>query len=249
MPAQKYVRPPIVEAILELRFSASIDRAVMEMMSRELRTNFPNAEQTYNVDFEMKLDKSEKEPEVRPTKTLQGYKLIGKDGADIVLVNVNSLNTIRLAPYEGWDILFEKTKAHYAKLYKITGYRGFSRVATRYINRIDVPRTGRDRIDTADYLLTEPRIPPRVPAISSFQTSFAGLVPSINGGVTVRAAIVPSPLIDHMSLLLDIDLYKDGDLPQKESAVWELLLALREEKNALFESFVTDKARELFNRA
>ena len=75
-----------------------------------------------------------------------------------------------------------------------------------------------------------------------------GSVPEIDGKVLVNAATVSSPLIDHVSLLLDIDLFKDQNIPQKDKEFWDLLAALRHQKNMLFEAFVTDQARELFDR-
>ena len=65
----------------------------------------------------------------------------------------------------------------------------------------------------------------------------------------MNAATVQSPLIDHVSLLLDIDLFKDQNVPQKDNEVWELFSHLHRQKNKIFEAFITDKARELFDRA
>jgi len=76
-----------------------------------------------------------------------------------------------------------------------------------------------------------------------------GVVPEVEGQVIVNASTIPSPLIDHASLLLDIDLFREQALPQKDEDIWELFGLLRRQKNVLFESFITDRARELFDRA
>ena len=139
-------------------------------------------------------------------------------------------------------------------LKKRSGYRKIVRVATRYVNRIDIPicesnSVGTSKsINTTEYLLLEPQIPKIIPNVVSFTSQFVGSVPEIDGKVLVNAAIIPSPLIDHVSLLLDIDLFKDQNLPQKDNEMWDLLAAFRNQKNILFEAFVTDKARELFDR-
>lgn len=248
MALQKYPRPPITEAIVDLRFNAGVDKELLGRFATELRRNYPTTEHIYKIVSSFQLTREDSEPRVDLKKTFQGQKLVSRDGTDVVLVYLNSLATVRLAPYEGWETLTAKVRANYEELKKVAGYRGFSRVATRYINRIDVPTDGRDNIDTSEYLIAEPRIPLSIPTINSFQVSFNGPVPSIGAKVIVNAAIVQSPLIDHVSLLLDIDLYKDSGLPQKDQEIWEVLETLRTEKNALFEHFVTDKARELFFR-
>jgi uncharacterized protein (TIGR04255 family) len=117
------------------------------------------------------------------------------------------------------------------------------------VNRLDIPRGDRVTIPTEDYLLIEPQIPEIIPSLRFFTTQFIGIVPEIEGQVIVNAGTVPSPLIDHLSLLLDIDLFKEQTLPQRDTDVWELLEVLRKRKNIIFESFITDSARELFDNA
>ncbi len=98
-------------------------------------------------------------------------------------------------------------------------------------------------------MLIEPRSTNEIGEITAFASRLVGTVPSIDGQVIVNAGTVLSPLIDHTSFLLDIDLYKDTNLPIRDDDIWELFLTLHTEKNKLFEAFITDRARELFDRA
>jgi uncharacterized protein (TIGR04255 family) len=91
-------------------------------------------------------------------------------------------------------------------------------------------------------------VPKIIPNINNFSSQFEGVVPEIDGKVIVNTATAPSPLIDHVSLLLDMDLFKDQNLPQKDDELWDLLAAYRKQKNMLFEAFITDRARGLFDR-
>jgi uncharacterized protein (TIGR04255 family) len=50
-----------------------------------------------------------------------------------------------------------------------------------------------------------------------------------------------------LSFSLDIDVWRQVDVPQKDNDVLELLGKMRDAKNQLFETFITDKARDLFN--
>lgn len=85
--------------------------------------------------------------------------------------------------------------------------------------------------------------------MTAFQVQLTGTVPAIDGEVIVNAGTMPSPLIDHASLLLDIDLFKAKDLPRRDDEIWALLAVLRLQKNDLVEAFITSRARELFDRA
>jgi uncharacterized protein (TIGR04255 family) len=121
-------------------------------------------------------------------------------------------------------------------------------VATRYINRIDIPYQQTERVASSDYVKVEPRLIEGLSEIVAFNTQFIGVVPAINGNVVVNAGTAEAPLIDHVSFVLDIDLYKDKELPGKEEEIWKLMDTFREQKDALFEAFITDRARELFDR-
>ncbi len=64
--------------------------------------------------------------------------------------------------------------------------------------------------------------------------------------LVINTNVVKSPLIDHYSIVLDLDLSPHGDMPQKSDKVWEMINQMREYKNNAFEMCITDKARELF---
>ena len=254
MPPGQYARPPITEAVIEFRFDPVMSPGALAKFMRDVQGQYPTAEASYEVTVELKVPASGAEPVATPKKKLAGYKITGRDDTDLILLAADRLATVRLAPYCGWEEFLETTKNNYAMLKKRSGYRKIVRVATRYVNRIDIPICVSDSvgtsksINTTEYLLLEPQIPKIIPNVSSFTSQFVGSVPEIDGKVLVNAAIVSSPLIDHVSLLLDIDLFKDENMPQKDSEVWDLLAAFRNQKNILFEAFVTDKARELFDR-
>lgn len=73
-------------------------------------------------------------------------------------------------------------------------------------------------------------------------------MPEIGGIAIINTGSVPSPLIDHISFVLDIDLVRNQNLPKSDEEVEACLAELRHMKNKIFESFVTDASRELFGR-
>ena len=249
MPPGEYVKPPITEAVIELRFETSVSQDAMEKFVRDVKERYPSAEEKYEVAVELKIAAASKEPVSTLEKKLVGYKLTGSEDTDLILFDTDRIANIRLAPYCGWGIFWEKTEKNFGDLKKRLGYRKIVRMATRYVNRIDIPKLGKEVINSNDYLLIEPEIPSVIKTIHNFKTQFVAPIPEVEGKVTVNAATVQSPLIDHVSLLLDIDLFKDQNVPQKDNEVWELFSHLHRQKNKIFEAFITDKARELFDRA
>ncbi len=249
MPAGRYARPPIAEAVIECRFGSAVSQATLARFVRSAAREYPATELTYEISAQFRVAATGEEPEVRPEQKFSGYKLTGRDQADLVILGLDRIATIRLAPYCGWDNFIAMAKRNYEILRKVTGHRNLVRVATRYINRLDIPIGDTPVVRTEDYLLVEPRIPSIIPRINFFSTSFVGTVPEIEGQVIVNAGTVPSPLIDTTSLLLDIDLSKEQNLPRKEQEIWELFGTLRRQKNVVFEAFITDRAREVFDRA
>ena len=48
------------------------------------------------------------------------------------------------------------------------------------------------------------------------------------------------------SIILDIDLFRQENVPQDEKEMWDFFEVLHDRKNDVFEACLTDKARELF---
>jgi uncharacterized protein (TIGR04255 family) len=60
------------------------------------------------------------------------------------------------------------------------------------------------------------------------------------------AVIAPPPLIDHVSIQLDVDAYWDIDIPARIDEMWAGMERLRSAKNAIFEKSITQELRKLF---
>ena len=52
----------------------------------------------------------------------------------------------------------------------------------------------------------------------------------------VNTGSVPPPLFNHSAILVDLDIYRDVDVPQKDGDIWALVDVLRSEKNRIFET-------------
>jgi uncharacterized protein (TIGR04255 family) len=63
----------------------------------------------------------------------------------------------------------------------------------------------------------------------------------------INQALVPPLIPDTTAIMLDIDLYRDSDVPQSESEIWAAFAQLREGKNLIFNASLTEKAKGLIS--
>jgi uncharacterized protein (TIGR04255 family) len=64
--------------------------------------------------------------------------------------------------------------------------------------------------------------------------------------VTINTGPVATPLLGYASFVLDIDVARESDIPQREDELWKLIDRMGVAKTMIFEQCITDKARELF---
>ncbi len=249
MSAQRsYKRPPVAEAAIELRFENPISQSDLERAAARLEKEYPISEtelaQTVTVD---NLAGS-----ATFSSTWQGIKRSSVDRTDVTIFRTGTLVVGHLAPYRGWEHLFERIKNAWLALARATGENiALSRIGVRYINRVDIPENNGDDISLFNYVRFHPQAPEglieNVP-ITEYYSHVVYPMPEDGFAVRLVAASALSPLVYHKSLIFDIDVFRDHDLPRKVDEVWQQLSVMRDRKNMIFEMCVTDKARELFDR-
>jgi uncharacterized protein (TIGR04255 family) len=154
----------------------------------------------------------------------------------------------QLAPYPGWDGFFRRFVRDWTIWKKSAGYRKVGRVGVRYINRIDIPLAGRPVIEETEFLNVYPHIPKELGPTNAYGVQAVLPILDINCRLTLNSSVVPSPLLNHVSFIIDQDIAKEVDTPQSDENLYELLNAIRLKKNEIFEACITDRARELFQR-
>src|SRR5262245_52711382 len=100
---QKYERPPITEAVIELRFASAFSDAIKSKISNKLKSKYGKTER------ELQVGVSVRDTQVGVESKLHGFKLLSDDALDVVLLRDNLFIVSRLAPYLGWADLRSKT--------------------------------------------------------------------------------------------------------------------------------------------
>lgn len=245
-----YEKPPITEAVLELRFTESTSRTALEGAARRLASAYPISETDETLGFSISIEQAQQGQAPKEMKRdWLGFKLSTKDRVEMVLLRKDLIAAIRLPPYSGWDSFRGQFERACEALRKAAGFRPLARIGIRYVNRIDIPNTKDGLILVEDYITVLPSVP-----LTLSQPMTAYNVHSVRPlgvdqcEVSVGSASAVSPLIGHSSFLLDIDLFRTQDLPLKEDELWKLIERMRAHKNAIFESCITDNSRALFRK-
>ena len=238
---EKYKKPPIVEAVVEVKFSPPLSDKLLRRWIDAVAPRYARREDQIEVELTLHVEKSRQQINQR----FSGARLLTEDGADIVIVSKDSLSVTRLAPYTGWTALQELVLREVEEFRKLASDRTLTRLGVRYINRIDVPTT--DGTFTPDPYLTLLPTRPEILAQGAAQGFSVSLVGCAVGDymVNVNMGIAPPQLIDHAALLVDVDAYREAEMDSRD--LGDILNGVRDVKNSVFESLITDQSRALFH--
>ncbi|HTY66720.1 MAG TPA: TIGR04255 family protein [Alphaproteobacteria bacterium] len=245
MPPGNYKRPPIIEAVIAFGFAEPIETASFEKVRAKFAGEYTSVEPRLglhvNIDAAVPMRPTSAQPR------LDGYKLSTPDQTDIVLVDRQGFTTAKLAPYDGWPKFCAKAAANFDRYKAAVGRQQITRIATRYINRLDIPFSADGRVDPSNYMTVGPGLPSGLPTPGGYNVlvNFAWPEPRVR--VNLITASVPPAIIGHGSFALDIDVYLDAGVPQKDADLWAYMDRLRDVKNAIFERCITDAARAIFD--
>jgi uncharacterized protein (TIGR04255 family) len=242
-----FSRPPIVEAVVERRFATSIGMDVVESLRRQFEPGYPAISQL--AEMSVTVNPIGAQPQVSHNMT--GYRLTDRNASAVILISTNGIVFSRLAPYPGWREFSEGAAAVFQTARETMKYSTLSRIGVRYINRIDIPVRIADAkvvpIQLEDYLLIYPTFPASVlPPAQGYTMQCITFLPNIECRATIGVATVPPAVPHHLSIVFDIDLGREVQVPQREDEISEVLDMIRSEKNRIFVSCLTDKAKELF---
>lgn len=235
---KQYAKPPITEAIVEIQPQSEFSAKVFERLQRKFRKAYPIAQAQYEAKIEFNGET------VDASAINVGFRFASSEGTETLLLRKRAFGTSRLAPYCGWETFSGKFFSELEVVSSISNLSVPGRIGVRFINRIDVPNGG-GNTKIEDYMRLSINTPDKNDVVSrySFQVSFPR--PELGCNITVNSAILPPPLIDVTSFLLDIDI--GMQVPSlAPGKIKEHLVVMRTLKNESFESYITDKTRELF---
>lgn len=235
-----YPKAPITEAVIALHFDAPLSAKIIERFARLQKKQFPRHESL--VKHEFKVSGHSASAHTTPN----GLKMTSADQSRVVIVTPPQVAIAHQAPYQGWSALYADAKSQWDALLKAKHGGRVGRVSTRFVNRIDIPLQPANNLALVDYFNVGVSLAGRT-ATMSLQQFNIGLNLLDQSGRFMHtlqlASVFPSPLIDHSSFLLDIDVFTVVPL---HGEFWPAVDELHHLKNRFFEDCITEKTRNLF---
>jgi uncharacterized protein (TIGR04255 family) len=172
-----------------------------------------------------------------------GYDFHSGDGKQIFQARLDGFAFSRLAPYDRWESFRDEGRRLWEIYRTVAQPEAITRIGVRYINRLDLPL---QNLDFKHYLRTVPEVSPDLPqGLSGYFMQLQIPLEDLKATLVINQTLAPQPGPNMVSVLLDLDLFRDVEVPQEEEAIWRYLEKLKVRKNVVFEACITDQTREL----
>lgn len=236
---------PITEAIIDfrVRLPGAFEILRLKEAHAQLSADYPTLEeqQVTQQQFEQRLGQPPKL--TARSQGVLGYRFRSGDAKSLVQFRRNGFTFNRLKPYPSWDQVFPEA-CRLWKIYSTVAHpEEISRIAIRFINRIQLPLPN---LELPDYLTAPPPLPQGVPqSLSGFLTRVVIQDPETNLAANIVQALEPPLNEQYVSMILDIDVYQRDVSQLTLKAVLGQFARLREMKNRIFFGSLTEKALAL----
>ena len=248
-----YSRAPITEAVIDLRVTQTREFTTsdLEPVREIVADRYPHQENMFAGEVRVPVGEVGEPGQVETLHQQLGFRFIDKGRQHIFQARLDGFAFSVLAPYDRWETFRDEARRLWDVYKSVTMAEVVTRVAVRYINRIDIPTATEPAVTIEDYLKTYPEIPSDWP-YQNMQAYFMQLqIPQADLGsiLVINQATAPPPDLETTSILLDFDLFRaDYDQPwrtDEDTAVWEFLERLHDRKNEYFERSITNETRGL----
>jgi uncharacterized protein (TIGR04255 family) len=241
-----FPRAPVTEAILAIEVPFLDDLTVYaESFHEAVKDAFPEREPVDILDSDDFPWPARGGPHRAGRKgEPDGFRLISADRLQVVQVTRRALTYHRLRPYVDWGHFTAGAVPVWQAFSTVFSPEYVASLRLRYLNRIEVPLPFRD-LD--DYLTMLPKVPKPV------DTGFTGYLlritlwdPRLDAYADVTQIAEPEANVPMLPVIFDIDVRMNTEIPPDDRSVWDAVEGLREYKNRIFFSSITDATRSLF---
>jgi uncharacterized protein (TIGR04255 family) len=240
-----FPNPPIVEAILDIRvlLPKEVGFEKLEAFHDYIKERFPKKQE--HKLFKASIELSPKGP--GPLETSggpDGYRFQSPDEKKIVQARLDGFTFNKLKPYEKWDVFRSEARELWDYYFQLTNPVKITRIALRYINRIEIPLPMKD---FKEYILTNPEVAPKLPqALDRFFMQLGIPNPDIQATALITQTMETPTENQRLPLIFDIDVFRKVNYIGNEPEMWDEFEKLRTFKNEVFFNSITEKTEELF---
>lgn len=243
-----YRNAPIEEAVIDLRVASAIqDTSRLVELQENLRGEYSDCQAISSRPTNRRKDDKTDEDK---TSTL-GFRFVHHGKTKVLHAGLNGFLFSVLRPYDRWETFRDEARDLWNQYRAVHEFQSFTRVALRYLNRIDIP--GED-IELTEYFRIGPHLPPSLTpqGFNGFLMQIGMEQPDLDCGLVINVGRVDPPQPDYVSIMLDIDIFRMTEdhaalwQDEEQEKVWEFVEQLHARKNEIFEVCITEKTRELF---
>lgn len=238
-----YPKAPITEAIIDIRvrLAESVRLNDLENLHETIREQYPEKTNRNLAHGRFEIGK---QVIASASQQAVGFLFKTTDEKQVFQARLDGFTMSRLAPYESWEPFRDEARRLWELYRNSVEPDEVTRLAVRYINRIDIPLPFDD---LNQFLRTFPEVSSDLPqSLTGLLMQLTIPQPDIECVTLLNEALIQPAKPDVASVILDIDLFRVSNLPQDDSGMWEFFEILHTRKNEVFEACITDNARELF---
>jgi uncharacterized protein (TIGR04255 family) len=243
--ATRYEKAPIAEAVIDIRAAVGPGVSVesFDHLVEQLADRFPSVAPIQNFQMGVEQEAGQ-EAKVRTEQALVGRRLQTLDASRVLQLKLDGFTYSWLAPYDTWEAFRSEAESLWDLFRETAQQETVSRVAVRVINRINL--TDDRPIPLKKYFHILPKLPDRLNGEAD--TFFMQLQIRMDDCTPGARAILnfagnePSEG-SPSEIVLDFDVFIEEELRPGDKLLWEKLNGLRDCKNVLFESCITDELR------
>lgn len=239
-------KAPITEALIDIRLKLPPDKQDLTLiktftleMQKQFPGQFPEEKELRAVQMLFEVGP----PSRQETKSSHvGYRYDSKDGKRVIQAKLDNFTFSWLKPYENWDVLRKDAYAAWKVYRDLMKPEAITRIATRFINQIEIPGT---LIDFDEYLTAAPIIPTALPqAYSSFLTRTA-IPDQINQTMIIITQAFQQGVDTTVTpVVIDIDVFMEKLFENQgvswDTMAWDKIDGLRAIKNRVFFESITE---------
>ena len=238
-------RPPIVEALVDLQASVPGDPEMFKALADELKYEFPTKRQLHNFEAKIEVKDGKLVPPRVDSEAFGGIRVTNVDRTIYVQFRPNGFTLSNLKVYMGGDQFIDKAMTLWELLVERAKPEIVSRVALRYINRLEIPLKQGDEFTR--YLTSAPDLPAGAPQqVSQFLSRIVGQDEQRQATAVVIQQLQGQQPGRSIAVTVDVDVFRTGDFPVDSTALRAVLGSLRMLKNETFFSLLTDETVSLY---
>jgi len=202
-----------------------------------IQPDYPNILQQMAVSMQI-----DKQGAGRAQAMPAGYIARNQQNNQVVQFRSDGFSFSRLSPYERWESFRDEGKSLWELYNQLIKPQAIGRAAIRYINRLELPHNS----ELKDYFNIFPELRTPMPVgLEGFFVRVQLAQPEIECVALINQSTISTNKSSSVAILLDLDLFRIGNLPKPDQGLWELLEAMHSKQNELFESCITNELRKM----